>query len=119
MLDCYKLLLLSLSLTLSIIIITVIIIISTINAILEGKEKATGTDKTVWTCLYACYLSNNFLVCLFVFCSFSCKNKFILEFSVCKFVENKNKNLLKTKKNIVFIRAQTLGEIFKSALGYR
>ena len=51
MLDCYKLLLLSLSLTLSIIII-IIIIISTINAILEEKEKATGweggfTNKTV------------------------------------------------------------------------
>ena len=52
MLDCYKLLLLSLSLTLSIIIIIIIIIISTINAILEEKEKATGweggfTNKTV------------------------------------------------------------------------
>ena len=49
MLDCYKLLLLSLSLTLSIIIIIVIIIIiiitiSTINAILEEKEKATGWE---------------------------------------------------------------------------
>ena len=75
MLDCYKLLLLSLSLTLSIIIIIVIIIIiiitiSTINAILEEKEKATGweggfTNKTVWTCLYACYLYNNFFVSLF------------------------------------------------------
>ena len=58
-LDSYTLSLLSLSLTLSIIII--IIIISTINAILEEKEKATGweggfTNKTVWTCLYACYL---------------------------------------------------------------
>ena len=63
MLDCYKLLLLSLSLTLSIIIIiiiiiiiNIIIIISTRNAILEEKEKATTreggfTNKTVWTCL--------------------------------------------------------------------
>ena len=59
MLDCYKLLLLSLSLTLSIIniiviiiIIIITIIISTINAILEEKEKVTGweggfTNKTV------------------------------------------------------------------------
>ena len=54
MLDCYKLLLLAISLTLSIItsIIIFIIIISTINAILEEKEKATGweggfTNKTV------------------------------------------------------------------------
>ena len=50
MLDCYKLLLLSLSLTLSIIniiviiIIIITIIISTINAILEEKEKATGWE---------------------------------------------------------------------------
>ena len=81
MLDCYKLLLLSLSLTLSIniiiiiiiiiiitiIIIIIIIIISTINTILEEKEKATGweggfTNETVWTCLYACYLYNNFFL---------------------------------------------------------
>ena len=59
MLDCYKLLLLSLSLTLSIIniiviiiIIIITIIISTINAILEEKEKVMGweggfTNKTV------------------------------------------------------------------------
>ena len=58
MLDCYKLLLLSLSLNLSIIniiviiIIIITIIISTINAILEEKEKVTGweggfTNKTV------------------------------------------------------------------------
>ena len=73
MLDCYTLSLLSLSLTLSIIIIIIIIIISTINIILEEKEKAAGweggfTNKTVWTCLYACYLYNNFsflFVCLF------------------------------------------------------
>ena len=83
MLDCYKLLLLSLSLTLSIIIIIIIIIviISTTNAILEGKEKATGweggfTNKTVGTCSYACYLYNNVFVCLFAFWSFSCKKKF-------------------------------------------
>ena len=60
------------------------------------KEKATGweggfTNKTVWTYLYAYYLYNNFLfVCLFVFWSFSCKDSFF----VCKFDENKNKNLL-------------------------
>ena len=58
MLDCYALSLLSLSLTLSIVIviiivnIIIIIIISTINAIFEEKEKATGweggfTNKTV------------------------------------------------------------------------
>ena len=56
-LDCYTLSLLSLSLTLSIIIITIIITISILNAI----EKTMGweggfTNKTVWTCLYACYL---------------------------------------------------------------
>ena len=55
-LDSYTLSLLSLSLTLSIIII-IIITISILNAI----EKTTGweggfTNKTVWTCLYACYL---------------------------------------------------------------
>ena len=72
MLGCYTLSLLSLPLTLSIIIIIIIIIIiSTINAILEEKEKATGweggfTNKTVSTCLYTCYLYNNFLVCLLV-----------------------------------------------------
>ena len=86
MLDCYKLLLLSLSLTLSIIIIIIIIIISTINAILEGK-KATGWEgfinKTVWTCLYTCYLYNNF-VCLFV-CLFFGRflvKIFFLEFTI-------------------------------------
>ena len=60
-------------------IITIIIIISsiisTINPILEEKEKAMGweggfTNKTVRTCLYACYLDNNFLVCLFDFLVF-------------------------------------------------
>ena len=63
MLDCYTLSLLSLSLTLSIsiIIIIIIITISILNAILEEKEKTTGweggfTNKTVWTCLYECYL---------------------------------------------------------------
>ena len=87
MLDCYTLLLLSLLLTLSIIIIIIIIIISIRNAILEEKEKATGwevgfTNKTVWTCLYACHLYNNFFVCLFVFWSFFCKNIFFLEFTI-------------------------------------
>ena len=88
MLDCYTLSLLALSLTLSIviiiiiiiitiIIIVIIIIISTINAILEEKEKATGweggfTNKKVWTCLYECCLYNNFFFCLFVFWSFLC-----------------------------------------------
>ena len=61
MLDCYTLSLLSLSLTLSISIIIIIITISILNAILEEKEKTTGweggfTNKTVWTCLYECYL---------------------------------------------------------------
>ena len=83
MLDCYTLSLLSLSLTLSIILIT----ISTINAISEEKEKATGweggfANKKVWTCLHACYLYNNFFVCLFVFWLFSCKYFFFLEFTV-------------------------------------
>ena len=57
------------------IIIIIIIIISTINPILEEKEKAMGweggfTNKTVRTCLYACYLDNNFFVCLFDFLVF-------------------------------------------------
>ena len=107
MLDCYTLSLLSLSLTLSliIIIIIIIIIVSTINAILKEKEKATWweggfTNKTMWTCLYACYLHNSFFVCLFVFWSFFCKNFFCFRICncVCKFDENKNKNLLKKKK---------------------
>ena len=46
-------------------------IISTINTILKEKEKAMGweggfTNETVWTCLYACYLYNNYFLCLFV-----------------------------------------------------
>ena len=54
-----------------IIIIIIIIIISIINDILEEKEKTTGwergfTNKTAWTCLYACYLCINFFFCLFV-----------------------------------------------------
>ena len=70
MLDCYTLSLLPLSLTLSIIIIIFINIISIIHDVLEGKEKAAGweggfTNKTVWTCLYTCYLCTNFCVCLF------------------------------------------------------
>ena len=80
-----------------------IIIISAINAILEGKEKATEreggfSNKTVWTCLYACYLYNNFFVCLFVFWSFSCKIFFFRIYNcVFKFDENKSKNLLKKR----------------------
>ena len=106
MLDCYTLSLLSLSLTLSIIIIiiiTIIIIISPINAALEEKEKATGwegdfANKTVWTCLYACYLYNNFLfVCLFFGRFLIKKFVFIIYSCVCEFDENKNKNLLKKR----------------------
>ena len=66
----------------------IIIFISTINAILKKKEKATGweggfTDKTVWTCLYACYLYNDFFVCLFV-CFFIVflKKNFFLDFTI-------------------------------------
>ena len=89
MLGCYTLSLLSLPLTLSIIVIIIIviiiisssiIIISIINTILEEKQKATEwnggfANKTVWTCLYACYLCTNFFlfVCfLVVFCK-QCK----------------------------------------------
>ena len=116
MLDCYTLSLLSLSLTLSIIIIIIIIIISTINIILEEKEKAAGweggfTNKTVWTCLYACYLYNNFsflFVCLFVFWSFSCKKFY---YCVCKFDEKKNSHLLKRK--ITFLITSTPLQIIK------
>ena len=106
-LDCYTLSLLSLWLTLSIIIIFIIIIIitSAINAILEEKEKAKGWEggfpnKTVWTCLYACYLYKNFFVCLFAVWSFSCKKSFFFRIysCVCKFDENKNENWL--KKNL-------------------
>ena len=56
------------------------------------------TNKTVCTCLYACYLCTNFLfVCLFVV-----KNFYVLEFNncVCKFDKNKNENLLK-KENVI------------------
>ena len=89
MLDCYILSLLSLLLTLSIIII-IIIIISTINVILEEKVKATEweggfTNKTVWTCLYAYYLYNNFFclfISLFVFRSFSCEKNLFFEFKI-------------------------------------
>ena len=74
---------------------------------LAEKEKATGleggfTKKTVWTCLYACYLCTNFLfVCLFVV-----KNFCFLEFinCVCKFEKNKNKNLLKKIIKNIFLR---------------
>ena len=105
MLDCYTLSLLSLSITLSIIIM----IISTINAILEEKEKATRweggfTNKTVWTCYMHVIFIITFclFVCLFVFWSFSRKKLFSFRIynCVCKFSENKNKNLLK-KKEIV------------------
>ena len=110
MLDCYTLSLLWLSLTLYVIII----IISTINAILEEKEKATGweggfTDKTAWTCLYACYLYNDFFVCLFAclfFHRFLEKFFFRIYNCVCIFDENKNKNLLKKK-------SQTWNETWK------
>ena len=76
------------------------IIISIINAILEEKGKATGfegdvTNKTVWTCLYACYLCTNF--CSFVrFLVVYCKKLlcfFRIHNCVCKFDKNKNKNL--------------------------
>ena len=85
--------------------IIIIIIISIINAILEEKEKATGweggfTNKTVWTSLYACYLYTNVFYLLFVFWSFLVKNVFVfirMYNCVCKFDENKNKNLLKEK----------------------
>ena len=116
MLDCYKLLLLSLSLTLSIIII--IIIISTINATLEEKEKATGweggfTNKTVWTCLYACYFYNSFLfvclfVCLFVFWSFSCKNVFFFEFTILLV------NLIKIKIQFIKKKKNGINEVFRA-----
>ena len=96
MLDCYTLSLLSLSLTLSIIIIIIIITISIFNAI----EKTTGweggfTNKTVWTCLYACYLfTNSFFVYSF-FWFFLVKNFYVfLEFAVM-FV-----NLIKIKIKI-------------------
>ena len=61
------------------------------NAIIEEKVKAMEweggfTNKTVWTCLYACYLYNNFFVCLFislfVFWSFSCEKNLFLEFTI-------------------------------------
>ena len=44
-------------------------------------------NKTVWTCLYPCYLYNNFF---YLFVCF-----FRIYHCVCKFDENKNKNLLK------------------------
>ena len=96
MLDCYTLYLLSLPLTLSIVII--IIVISTINAILEEKEKQRGGRVVLLMkqCghVYACYLYNNFFVCLFVcFLVIFLKKKFFFRIynCVCKFVENKKK----------------------------
>ena len=61
-----------------------------INAILEGK-KATGsqgsfTNKTVWTCFYACSLCTIFFF-------------FRIYNSVCNFDRNKNKNLLKERRS--------------------
>ena len=98
--DCYTLSLLSLSLTLSIIIM----IISTINAILEEKEKATRweggfTNKTVWTCYMHVIFIITFclFVCLFVclfFDRFLVKNYFLLEFTIVF------ANLVKIKTNI-------------------
>ena len=105
MLECYTFSLLSLSLTLVIIIIITIIIIiisSIINVILEEKEKATGceggfTNKTVWTCLYACYLCPNLFFCLFCFLAVSFKTfLFLLECTIV-FI-----NLTKIKINVYF-----------------
>ena len=83
-----------------IIVIIIIIIISTIKDILEEKEKAVGwegtfTNKTVWICLYACYLDNNFFVCLFAFWSFSCKKNNFFRIYKLVFV-----NLMKIKIKI-------------------
>ena len=52
------------------------------------------TNKTVCTCLYACYLCTNFFVCLFVVKSF-----YVLEFNNCFCKFDKNKNLFKKKKS--------------------
>ena len=70
----------------------------------RGKRKNNGvgfflfflfTNKTVCTCLYACYLCTNFFDSLFVV-----KKFYVLEFNncVCKIDENKNKDSLKKKK---------------------
>ena len=51
--------------------------------------------------MHVIFIITFLFVCLF-FWSFSCKKKlffFNLECSVCKFDENKNKNLLKKKQN--------------------
>ena len=91
MLGCCTLSLLSLSLTLSVVVVIIIIIIiitiiSIINSILDEKEKAMGweggfTNKTVWTCSYACYLCTSVL---FVwFWVVSCKKIYVfLEFTI-------------------------------------
>ena len=89
---------------LNIITIMIIIIISTINAILEEKKKATGgfTNKTVWTCLYPCYLDNNsFMLFVFCFWSFSCKN--IIFFRIYNLVLV---NLMKIKIKIYFLKKE-------------
>ena len=62
------------------IIIIIIIIISTINANLEGNEKATGWEGDFTS--VNMFLDNNFFVCLFVFWSFSCKKNFFLAFII-------------------------------------
>ena len=105
MLDCYTLYLLSLPLTLSIVII--IIVISTINAILEEKEKQRGGRVVLLMkqCghVYACYLYNSFFVCLFVCLFFGhfLKKKFFFRIynCVCKFVENKKKKKKKIQRS--------------------
>ena len=70
---------------------------------LEEKEKTMGweggfTDKTVWTCLYACYLCTKFFFACFVFWLFLVKNFYIffrMYNCACKFDRNKIKIYLK------------------------
>ena len=78
-----------------------IIIISAINAILEGKEKATeweGGHVCMHVIFIITFLFVCLFVCLFVFWSFSCKKFFFRIYNcVFKFDENKSKNLLKKR----------------------
>ena len=57
-------------------------------------------NETVWTCLYPCYLYNNFF---YLFVCF-----FRIYHCVCKFDENKNKNLLKKKIMVPILNLEEL-----------
>ena len=69
---------------------------------LEEKEKAMGcesgfTDKTLWKCLYTCYLCTKFFFVCYVFWLFLVKNFYIFLECTIAFV-----NLIEIKIKIYF-----------------